>query len=80
MWARSTLGGLGSRDCVRDAPGMDSDPAEFPHALLVVASDIPAGVTLAEWRKRKRPPAPKRGGRLRGRLTSLRARRADAAA
>jgi hypothetical protein len=40
------------------------DPAEFPNAIRVDDCDIPAGMTIAEWRARKRaaaqPPRPRR--------------------
>jgi hypothetical protein len=42
-------------------------PAEFSNAMLVVASDIPEGMTIAEWRARRRAaerPAPRRRRRL----------------
>jgi hypothetical protein len=44
-------------------PAAVADPAEFPHALRIEACDIPAGMTIAEWRARRRAtprPAPRR--------------------
>jgi hypothetical protein len=42
------------------------DPAAFPNALLIEACDIPAGMTIAEWRRRRRSTeAPRPRGRLR---------------
>jgi hypothetical protein len=40
------------------------DPAGFAKALLVVASDIPPDMTLAQWRLARRP-APQRARRRR---------------
>jgi hypothetical protein len=39
------------------------DPAAFPNALLIEACDIPADLTIAEWRRMRRPaeaPRPRR--------------------
>jgi len=39
------------------------DPAEFANAILVESCDIPEGMTIAEWRARRRVttrPAPRR--------------------
>jgi hypothetical protein len=47
-------------------------PAEFPNAILVEASDIPEGMTLTEWRARRRPEAQ---AAPRPRLRRLRRRR-----
>jgi hypothetical protein len=43
------------------------DPAAFPNALLIEACDIPADMTIAEWRRRRRSaeaPRPRRRVRL----------------
>jgi hypothetical protein len=34
------------------------DPAAFPNALLIEACDIPAEMTIAEWRRHRRPSHP----------------------
>jgi hypothetical protein len=39
------------------------DPAAFPNALLIEACDIPAEMTIAEWRRQRRSgetPRPRR--------------------
>jgi len=51
------------------------DPAGFAKALVVVASDIPPDMTLAQWRLAKRP-APQRARRRRRVTNALRRDRA----
>ena len=51
------------------------DPAAFPNALLIEACDIPADMTIAEWRRQRRSAAARPATRRRLRFT-LRARRA----
>ena len=42
------------------------DPAAFPNALLIESCDIPAELTIAEWRRlRTSPAAPRLRRRLR---------------
>jgi hypothetical protein len=50
------------------------DPAGFANAMIIESSDIPAGMTLAQWREQKRSIA-QRARRRRRVLRSLRRRR-----
>jgi hypothetical protein len=49
------------------------DPAAFPNALLIEACDIPADLTIAEWRRQRRAvAAPRPRRRLRFALRAMR--------
>ncbi len=72
IWAGQPIAGLGNRcrnGCMTD--GAISQQVR-ESGLSDVASDIPAGLTLAEYAAARRP---KPGGRLKARVTSVRVRR-----
>ena len=47
------------------------DPATFAHAIILEASDIPADMTIAQWRERRRiDQAPRASRRMRRRNRS----------
>jgi hypothetical protein len=78
VWYGPTLWGLGATPAARDARIMSThlDPADFARAIVLESADIPANMTIAQWRALKQAAAPsERRGRRAGRRMRRRRRR-----